>query len=369
MAFNRIVVFGDSILWGQGLNDDHKLTSLVRRQLAADQGSPVDLVSFAHSGADVWDDGETDLDDLNPIPAPLPPLGGIPPEAVRNATKPSPDPAERRRIGELPREKPYTLREVDKAVQELSNQTVDLILLDAGINDVNVPNIVLPFKSRGALEVRTQSVKDRLTVLMEHVHNSFPQAKIVVTGYYRIVTEFSDVEKLLRYAAHYLHLTPEYQRRNFNVSAHEGPLFGVAAILENDRQILDRVIGGQKLERHLIGPFKERMVELSAIFADTVHWVMTDVVGGFNATNQPHAAIAIPDIPPQHAAFSPSPWIWGLDQQLEPEDEVASERKALADQEDRFNPLQEFIDDRASLGHPNALGAQAYAKAIRSVLP
>jgi len=52
-----MIVFGDSIMWGQGLNDANKFSTLVSNRLAtylSAQGISVDLHVFAHSGATVW---------------------------------------------------------------------------------------------------------------------------------------------------------------------------------------------------------------------------------------------------------------------------------------------------------------------------
>jgi hypothetical protein len=356
----RIAVFGDSILWGQGLLEDHKIARGVQKKLEVAGNEPVDLVSFAHSGADVWQDGETSVDLLNPLPSPLVPLGGVPAKAERDLERPSPAPDERKRLGEIPDETPYSLRQVDRASEELAGKDVDLILMDAGINDVNVPHIVLPYMSRHALADRTLSIGDRAQALLQHVHASFPSARIVVTGYYRIVTEFSRPERLLRFSAKFVRCAPEPWRRRFNVTAHE-PLLNLAESLLESHDAAFSVPG--PVQNALLGPLKARMVELSAVFARNVERALQEQVRLFNEQTHGNAALATPDIPPEHAAFTDEPWIWGLDANLLPQDEVAEARCALAHELTK-DPFERFVWERASLGHPNVRGVAAYVDAI-----
>lgn len=359
----RIAVFGDSVLWGQGLADSNKIATGVRQRLAAAGHDPVDLVSFAHSGADVWNDGETTIDLLNPLPPALVPFD-LPPKSTRDLELISGDPAARARIGEIPRDVPYSLREVDRAVDELAGQPVDLILLDAGINDVNVSHIVLPYMSRHALKARSLSIADRVKVLLELAHEAFPAARIVVTGYYAIVSKFTHIERLLRFSAAFLHAAPADWLHHFNVSAHVLTLDAAVAMLD----------GGHGLASvhplaaaALLAPLKARMVELSATFAANVHLALQAQVDLFNGTHGTNAKLAIPDIPASHAILTDDPWLWGLADDLAAEDEVAAQRAVLA-REISNNPFDHFVWDRASVGHPNVRGARAYVDAIMSAL-
>lgn len=47
----RIAVFGDSVIWGQGLHTEQKFWSLYARDLETRLGSPVEVVNFSHSGS------------------------------------------------------------------------------------------------------------------------------------------------------------------------------------------------------------------------------------------------------------------------------------------------------------------------------
>jgi len=88
-------------------------------------------------------------------------------------------------------------------------------------------------------------------------------------------------------------------------------------------------------------------------------------VDAFNQRSGSVARYAIPAISPEHAVFSADPWIFGLGPNLEPEDPMAAVRAAECTAPD---PVSAFICRRASLGHPNAAGARAYALAIEKAL-
>jgi hypothetical protein len=365
----RIAVFGDSILWGQGLRTENKIATGVQRALASSSGGAVDLVSFAHSGADVWNDGETPIDLLNPLPAPLVPLGGVPPKAVRDLQEPSQPPDRREHVGEIPLDVPYSLREVDRAAMELAGSQVDLALVDAGINDVNVAHIVLPYTSRHALQARTLSIADRARALLELVHQTFPAARIVVTGYYAIVSPLSHVERLLQFAARFVRNAPEDWRHYFGVSAHQIMLDYVDAMIAANGHVPGSAVGfvHPQAQALLLEPLKQRMVDLSATFAASVHLALQEQVALFNAANATDAVLAIPDIPAEHAILTDDPWIFGLDDVLEPQDEVVVARQQVA-RELTSDPFKLFIWDRASVGHPNVAGARAYVDAILRTL-
>jgi hypothetical protein len=104
----RIVSLGDSIVWGQGLSEADKLDVLVRDALA-DANPGITLQRLAHSGAVIG---------VNPVEG---------------------SPAD----GEVPMPQPTIIQQCDSFND--SPVTVDLVLLDGGINDVDVRTILNPF--------------------------------------------------------------------------------------------------------------------------------------------------------------------------------------------------------------------------------
>jgi lysophospholipase L1-like esterase len=103
----RIVIIGDSIAWGAGLENDLKYYSLVRDWIASERSIPIesiDMQVLAHTGAMLF----TENDD--PI-----------------------------RLSDLSSGNPMIAQQADM-ISNPSN--VDLILVSGGINDVGVDNII-----------------------------------------------------------------------------------------------------------------------------------------------------------------------------------------------------------------------------------
>src|SRR5580698_2883875 len=113
MAF-RIVSIGDSVIWGQGLLPDEKFNTLVRQALPGG----ATLESAAHSGAVIGATGATG----------------------------TPQP------GEVPASRLSIIEQCDAYAN--SPDTVDLVLMNGGINDVGVANILNPFAVIPPLETR-----------------------------------------------------------------------------------------------------------------------------------------------------------------------------------------------------------------------
>ena len=69
----------------------------------------------------------------------------------------------------------------------------------------------------------------------------------------------------------------------------------------------------------------------------------------------------------ENAALAPQAWLLGIKWDLSPQDPVAAAHRVACDNPEA-DPLRREQCYRASAGHPNALGAQAYAAAIVNAL-
>ncbi len=164
----NMLVLGDSILWGQGLKTEDKTWWRLKNWLQEKTGRQVREKIEAHSGAAIdalpgaepfaSDDGEVNL------------LAPTINEQVDNAKKYYGDPAQ-----------------------------VDLILVNGCINDVDVRNLLDAATALDQLEV---SIKEkcggRMQSLLHRITREFPNAHIVVPGYYRIVSPLSDDNSFAR---------------------------------------------------------------------------------------------------------------------------------------------------------------------------
>jgi lysophospholipase L1-like esterase len=176
----RILVLGDSVMWGQGLRNENKFTYKVRDWICAQRNNgscpnpdDVDIYVEAHSGA-----------------------------VVAQPRKPSEKKEELRFVrigspvkypGEVNHGYPTIWGQVDLAqrhYEQLSipTQEVDLILVNGGINDLPATRILLPMLG-GKIEALAQKYcEEEMKLLLNKLANTFPNARIIVPGYFPLVS-------------------------------------------------------------------------------------------------------------------------------------------------------------------------------------
>ena len=157
----NMLVLGDSISWGQGLKDEHKAWHLTRNWLKETTGRDVHERIEAHSGAVIGS-------------------------------------AEERRVssntlldGEVNRAVPTVNEQIDEALQSYADPAqVDLVLVDGCINDVDARKLLNAVHTPDEIH---QSAEAKCGVLVENLLQrialSFPNAHIIVTGYFPIISE------------------------------------------------------------------------------------------------------------------------------------------------------------------------------------
>jgi lysophospholipase L1-like esterase len=130
----KIVVFGDSIAWGQGLAEHEKYHTIVANSISQRLSVEPKKKIFAHSGATINYDSLTE-DDMR---------------YLQNC-------GERVLHGEIPTSFPTITKQVADFPEEEA-KTVDLVLLTGGINDVGVHNIMFnlsPLSQEEEIKKRT----------------------------------------------------------------------------------------------------------------------------------------------------------------------------------------------------------------------
>src|SRR5712671_5158526 len=115
----RMVTFGDSVTWGQGLLDPQKLHTIIATHLGF---APAETLLVAHSGAIIGADA---------------------------ADRPDP-----RLHGEVPHPFPTILQQITRYN---TPDTVVLIIINGGINDVGVTTILNPLTSVAKLQHLTDN--------------------------------------------------------------------------------------------------------------------------------------------------------------------------------------------------------------------
>ncbi len=294
---SRIVVLGDSVTWGQGLLPQHKFASLVGQAL----GCAAPPTFIAHSGAVI----------------------GVGRNSVPGAQS-----------GEIPDSYPTILAQV--AAFTDNPNTVDLVMIDGGINDVDVRTILSPLTSFAALGDRTKlhcylDMKQLLTAVVAKFPN--PATRIVVTSYYPILSGDSDPLRIP-------HL----------LSVRGVPL---PEFLDAD-------------------PLVRKIVSLCLQFwHDSEMWLGRAVTETNAAIGGNRIRFAVPQFTEKNSVFASEAWLWGLKLDLSPQDEVVATRVPACDVFYQGKPDELLACaqcHRASAGHPNVTGASQFADAIEQAL-
>jgi lysophospholipase L1-like esterase len=307
----RILVLGDSIAWGQGLHTHEKMHALVASDIQ--QRNPhlrVTSKVLAHSGAILGDPEDANV-----------PL---------------------RLSGEFGAEVPITHPTVFQQVAEnlgkrQRDMTVDLIIVGAGINDVHLQYILNPLDD--SLDKRIETIfYPRLRALIETLAYDFPNATIVITGYYSFFTDASD-----------RHLI------GLGLAAFGFGIGGVAGVL-----------GALAVDAFAIDAIKARARQ----FVEQTHASILAILDEWVELS-PQVAVRLyfanPGFAEENAMFAPKPLLFAINADLSPQDAPAianGRAAACAEHLSQLDPLQGFGCPRASVGHPNAAGAAQYARAI-----
>jgi lysophospholipase L1-like esterase len=196
-----MLVLGDSVMWGQGLAEEHKFSYLVRQWICEQRNNgscpdneDVQIHVEAHSGALIAkpekesQKKEEDRFTRNVAPVKYP--------------------------GEVSSYYPTIWGQVDLARRYYSDKSipleeVDLILLNGGINDMGAPRLLAPkilgFLAGNINDFARKYCEDEMKLLLDKVANTFPNARIVVPGYFPLVS-IKSPENLLMETIGYLFL-------------------------------------------------------------------------------------------------------------------------------------------------------------------
>jgi hypothetical protein len=209
---------------------------------------------------------------------------------------------------------------------------VDLVLVNGGINDIGVATILNPFALVPSLASKIQTACHvGMLQLLRKLSAKFtkPACKILVAGYYTILSDQSDPVGIPRLLA----------------------LHGIAAPgFIDELDIIDPVI--DRCEQFN----NDSTAQLQIAIADAGDPRIVFVQSGFTDDN---------------AVFAGTPFLFGLDDQLNPQDPVAAQRHVqcnITHNQPLDLPAREQCY-RASAGHPNQAGAVQYQEQILAALP
>lgn len=288
-------------MWGQGLFDQHKSATLVANGLNA-RFPGIQPVILAHSGAVIG----------------------------RAATCPAP--ANPAIPGEVPESCPSILQQIPAYKGDAA--TVPVVMVDGGINDIDIRTILNPFTDPSDLtsDIHQYCYQD-MGFLLAQVKLRFPAAKIVVSSYFPILSSASNLDLLAPM-----------------VESLGAPL---PAIFNDVVASPDDPIVGKILS--LCGQFwRESTQALSKSVSDV------------NIGPGPRCFFANVPFTENNSVFAPQAWLNGVGPapDFAPQDEVAAARHPQCDAAFPNDLAARFLCYRASAGHPNPTGAQQYAQAI-----
>jgi lysophospholipase L1-like esterase len=328
----NLLVLGDSILWGQGLKTEHKSWYLVKNWLEESQHVPVRERIHAHAGAVIGS------------------AGVAPPRSLTV-------------YGEINSAWPTLNDQIDDAIRIIGDTSqVDLVLVDGCINDVNARSFLNAGNRSPLIEALTQEKCGApVENLLMRVASSFPNAHIVLTGYYPVISEKTSRDLFMRALAKrfYAALSPEARR-------------------PSDKEMF------------------ERLTAISNTWYEASNRALTAVVARTNEQLMARGSrqrVSFARIPfrPEHAFAARESRLWGFDAttirkmlalftfgkvSLPTNDEVSSRRWSMCQDFFRKQPDETDAQKRArkdsllvcrlaSIAHPNRKGAVMYADAIK----
>jgi hypothetical protein len=317
----KMAVIGDSIAWGNGLNQEDKYYNQVAEWLRKTLNRPVEVTVYAHSGA-----------------------------VISGATGESKDP-------NLNSGYP-TLMDQAKNIKD----DVDLILVSGGINDVGIGNILDANTPSATIEQRSKDIinpmKNLLTYLLDET-----DAKIIVTGYYPLITEESNVELQDRAVSGALSLTSEKTKSEASkvlVAAVADPTLSAAkkeAALSAAEGLFNNVVSWGAEDSNL------------RINSDTFYAISTtSLETAVNDANKGKNRITFIDplFQRENGYGASESFLWELNRDYTSNDDQYDERSELA--KNIVNPITKAENKINSIGHPNANGALKYADLIETSL-
>ena len=327
----NLVVLGDSILWGQGLKTEHKSWYLVKNWLEENQNVTVRERVQAHAGAVIGT------------------AGVAPPRSLTL-------------YGEINSAWPTLHDQIDDAVRVIGDTSqVDLVLVDGCINDVNARSFLNAGNSIPVIEALTQEKCGApVEALLVRVASAFPNAHIVLTGYYPVMSEKTPRDLFMRALAKrfYAALSPEAKR-------------------PSDKKLF------------------ERLTAISNAWYEASNRTLTAAVAKSNEQLMARGSrqrVLFARIPfqPEHAFAARDSRLWGFNAttirkmlalftfgkvSLHANDEVSSRRWSMCedffrkqpDETDAQKPARKdnlMVCKLAAIAHPNRKGAVMYAEAI-----
>lgn len=321
----EVLVAGDSLIFGQGLKDENKFYNLVKNWLQVELKCEVNVNLKAHSGARI----SLHNDDITGLKR-----GGKNDATYYNR--------------EVPISFPSIESQIGLAQKEYENpQTLDLIMLTGGITDLEVADILNGKGDEAKLKSDIAAYcGNSMFKLLESCTNTFPNAKIIVIGYYPPISAKSKGSKVFN-AMLELYKTPR-------------PL----------KPLVNNV-----LTRQFLKGLKKRAIKRSQIWTEDSNREFQNAVTKLNGKfDNPRAFFVQSPINEETCYGTKNSLLWEMGKNGKTNDETYDARKTACGVEleeltksTKLNYPRRFCE-LSGLGHPNIEGSKAYAEAVKDKL-
>lgn len=337
----KMLVLGDSVVWGQGLVEEAKFYTIVKKRIEQDllRGRTVHMLNLSHSGA------------------------AILPKAKACPSVP----------GEVPLGTPTIYAQVNSASSIYASsgvkpEEVNLVLLNGGINDIGFPLIVNPAtKEKTLIKLSKKFCLEEMEKLLLTLHKTFPKADLLVTGYFPMISRKTDPEFVMKLI-----------RAFFGLSKGNDLLRDAA---KRQKEQLKRAGKMGDLNSMQSNWLIDRLTTLSDVWKRTSDADLEAAVNRINSRSEPlpgprtRALFVKVNFLPEECYGASNTHLWkitgsggGLGNFVT-DDQMFSQRAetcrlVAAD----LNSRAKLICPIAGTGHPNVLGSQKYADAITDKL-
>ncbi len=306
--FFYMAVLGDSAMWGNGLREVDKFSTLTARKIERETGRKVIRLVYAVSGAHIV-----------------------------------PEPHDAICVGSCTGEAPQHFTSVTLQAQSIPRpEALDLVLMDGCGNDIGLATILMP-------EDRTEEIAERASAfcmgamsnLLIRVRALAPQAPIVVTGYFPFLSLESDLSDVGVWA----------ESQGIDLADLDDIAPNLLAVAENSRVFHEASTAALSTAVDLVGELAPDDPPIR--FADA----------GFGPQNATFAADAwLWGLTNDRGVALQL----GIELDIVPEDPLTDFRvRECFDPDLAPDP---FTCVYGSVGHPNPAGARAYAQAVEDAL-
>jgi hypothetical protein len=351
----EMLIIGDSIIWGQGHEDGNKFTYLIKDWLKGVKFSnkrPVNMLVKAHSGASITQKKESKINPKTYLHGEI----NVWTPNIRQQAQDAFD------CYRQPTASNSCYQDAGVPRANLSfyqggavyPENVDLIIVDGCINDMPAGQIFNLFYLRSKLKKSAKKYCEvAMADLLTDLVNKFPNAKILVTGYYPLISINTDPDVLVKALVNAFGENWFARKMNAFLKLFSRKEFDKLRFIRNE-------LANRSLIWHQASVAGLRSAVLQA----------NNSLRKKNLAEEDRIFYSSPDFKIENAFAASQTFLWKLDDKLETDDPLFNKRKQICADEQlkHWKSYKRFICHRAGLFHPNVEGANEYFKSLQNTL-